>query len=64
MIVRHVIMATDVRAVISPKLYNQIKQKVDLPINVGLNKSLIVLLDKYEKLEKFYKQNVGRSKNV
>ena len=57
-------MSTEIRAVITPKLYNKIKQKVDLPVNVGLNKSLIILLDRYEKLEKFYKQKGGKTKNV
>jgi hypothetical protein len=49
----------EIRPVISAETYEQVTKLVDLHIQIGFDKSLNVILQRYAELEKFYKKNVN-----
>jgi len=54
------IMSDTVRPEISVDVYNDVVFYSGEPVHLGLEKSLVSLIKKYEKYERFYKRNGGK----
>jgi len=53
-------MSDTVRPEISVDVYNDVVFYSGEPVHLGLEKSLVSLIKKYEKYERFYKRNGGK----